>query len=149
MLKESGADWTSDFSGLGGAMKMDALKTLLNRGIQQNERDFRVGYDGILLMGQLEKNIKMRAGSLSGNERRRYHIHEAALQGSLRATVKKAKIPKQVTFREVDGVLGIAFTIPILHLLCVGFLCKHLAEHLMQDAAMTIIFHFHGVIEAY
>ncbi len=46
---------------------VDALKAQLNRVIEQHERDLQVDYDGVFLMGQLEKNIKMRPENLFGN----------------------------------------------------------------------------------
>jgi integron integrase len=90
----------------------DALKAQLNRVIEQHERDCRAGYSGVFLHGQLEKKYKNAARELiwqwffparsltpvpGTSERRRYHIHNSALQKALRAAVKKAKIPKRVT----------------------------------------------------
>jgi integron integrase len=91
---------------------MGALKAQLNRVIEQHERDCLAGYNGVFLHGQLEKKYKNAARELTwqwffpakgltvvaeSNERRRYHIHESALQKVLRTAVKKAKIPKRVT----------------------------------------------------
>ncbi len=91
---------------------MDALKAQLNRVIEQHERDCQVGYDGVFLHGQLEKKYKNAARELiwqwffpakgltvvpGTKKRKRYHIHESALQKVLRTAVKKAKIPKRVT----------------------------------------------------
>ena len=68
---------------------VDALKAQLDRVIEQHERDPRVDYDGVFLMGQLEKKYENAAWELiwqwffsakgltvvqGGNERRRYHI---------------------------------------------------------------------------
>ena len=91
---------------------MGVLKAQLNRVIEQHERDCRAGYDGVFLHEQLEKKYENAARELTWqwffpakgltvvpdtNERRRYHIHESALQKALRTAVKKAKIPKRVT----------------------------------------------------
>ena len=91
---------------------MDALKAQLNRVIEQHERDCQTGYDGVFLPGRLEKKYGNAARELTWQwffpakgltfipetgERRRYHIHDSALQKALRAAVKKAKIPKRVT----------------------------------------------------
>ncbi len=91
---------------------MDALKAQLNRVIEQHERDCRAGYDGFFLPGQLEKKYSNASRELirqwffpakgltvipETKERRRYHIHDSALQKALRAAVQKAKIPKRVT----------------------------------------------------
>ena len=91
---------------------MGALKAQLNRVIEQHERDCRTEYDGVFLPGQLEKKYKNAARELTWQwffpakaltvvpgrkERRRYHIHDSALQKALRTAVKKAKIPKRVT----------------------------------------------------
>ena len=79
---------------------------------EQHDRDCRAGYDGVFLPGQLGKKYKNAARELTWqwffpakgltvvsdtNERRRYHIHDSALQKALRTAVKKAKIPKRVT----------------------------------------------------
>ena len=91
---------------------MDALQAQLNRVIEQHERDCRAGYDGVFLPGRLEKKYRNASRELiwqwffpakgltvvpETKERRRYHIHDSALQKAIRAAVKKAKIPKRVT----------------------------------------------------
>lgn len=91
---------------------IDALKIQLDRVIEQHGFDLRAGYDGVFLMGQLEKKYKNAARELvwqwffpakglttvqASNEHRRYHIHESALQRALRTAVQKAKIPKRIT----------------------------------------------------
>jgi len=91
---------------------MEVLKAQLNRVIEQHERDCRAGFDGVFLPGQLEKKYRDASRELvwqwffpakgltvvpETKERRRYHIHDSALQKALRAAVKKAKIPKRVT----------------------------------------------------
>jgi len=84
----------------------------INRVVEQHERDCQAGYAGVFLHGQLEKKYKNAARELTWQwffpakgltvvpdtrERRRYHIHDSALQKALRTAVKKAKIPKRVT----------------------------------------------------
>jgi integron integrase len=91
---------------------MEALKAQLNRVIEQHERDCRAGFDGVFLPGRLEKKYRDASWELvwqwffpakgltvvpETKERRRYHIHDSALQKALRAAVQKAKIPKRVT----------------------------------------------------
>ena len=91
---------------------MVALKSQLQRVIEIHERDFRAGFDGVFLYGLLEKKYKNAAKELiwqwffpakdltvvaKTKERRRYHIHQTALQKALRKAVQKAKIPKRVT----------------------------------------------------
>ena len=91
---------------------MDTLKAQLNRVIEQHERDCQAGYNGVFLPGRLEKKYRNASRELTWQwffpakgltvvpktkERRRYHIHDSALQKALRAAVKKAKIPKRVT----------------------------------------------------
>lgn len=46
---------------------MDALKVQLDWVTEQHKFDLLAGYDGVFLMGQLEKNIKILPGNLSGN----------------------------------------------------------------------------------
>lgn len=91
---------------------MDALQAQLNRIVEQHERDCRAGYAGVFLPGRLEKKYINAARELTwqwffpakgltvipeSKERRRFHIHDSALQKALRTAVKKAKIPKRVT----------------------------------------------------
>ena len=96
---------------------MVALKSQLQRVIELHERDCRADFDGVFLYGLLEKKYKNAAKELiwqwffpaknltvvpESKERRRYHIHQTALQKALRKAVQKAKIPKRVsshTFR--------------------------------------------------
>lgn len=88
------------------------LKIQLERVMEQHERDCRAGYAGVFLPGRLEKKYPNAARELTWQwffpakgltvipdtrERRRYHIHDSALQRALRTAVKKAKIPKRVT----------------------------------------------------
>lgn len=91
---------------------MDELQAHLQRVIELHERDHRSGFDGVFLYGLLEQKYSNAARELiwqwffpakeltlvpESNERRRYHIHETALQKALRKAVRKAKIPKRVT----------------------------------------------------
>jgi integron integrase len=91
---------------------MEVLKSQLQQVIEIHERDYRAGFDGVFLYGLLEKKYKNAAKELiwqwffpareltvvpENNEKRRYHIHETALQKALRKAVQKAKIPKRVT----------------------------------------------------
>lgn len=91
---------------------MDDLQAQLERIIELHERDWRAGFAGVFLYGLLEKKYTNAARELTWQwffpakdltvipetgERRRYHIHETALQKALRKTVKNAKIPKRVT----------------------------------------------------
>ncbi len=91
---------------------MVELKDHLQRVIELHERDCRSGFDGVFLYGLLEQKYKNAAKELiwqwffpakeltlvpETNERRRYHIHETALQKALRKAVRNAKIPKRVT----------------------------------------------------
>jgi len=91
---------------------MDDLQAQLERLIELHERDCRAGFDGVFLYGLLEKKYTNAVRELvwqwffpandvtvipETGERRRYHIHETALQKALRRAVKNAKIPKRVT----------------------------------------------------
>ncbi len=91
---------------------MVELKAHLQRVIDLHERDCRSGFDGVFLYGLLEQKYRNAAKELvwqwffpakeltlvpETNERRRYHIHETALQKALRKAVRKAQIPKRVT----------------------------------------------------
>ena len=91
---------------------MEELQAHLQRVIELHEQDCRSGFDGVFLYGLLEKKYKNAAKELiwqwffparsltlvpETNERRRYHIHETALQKALRKGVRKAQIPKRVT----------------------------------------------------
>lgn len=91
---------------------MEELKKQLNGVIDLHERDNRAGYDGVFLIGRLEKKYKNAAKELSlqwffpakgltfipkNNEHRRFHLHDSALQRALRTAVKKAQIPKRIT----------------------------------------------------
>jgi len=91
---------------------MVALKSQFQRVIELHERDCRADFDGVFLYGLLEKKYKNAARELiwqwffpakdltvvtKTNERRRYHIHQTALQKALRKAVQKARIPKRVT----------------------------------------------------
>jgi len=91
---------------------IDALRAQLNRVIEQHERDCQAGYDGVFLPGRLEKKYHGASRELiwqwffpakgltvvpTTKERRKYHIHDSAVQKALRTAVKKTKIPKRVT----------------------------------------------------
>lgn len=91
---------------------MDALKAQLEKVTDLHDQDCQASYNGVFLYGLLEKKYKNAARELiwqwffpakeltivpENQERRRYHIHETALQKALRKAVKKAKIPKRVT----------------------------------------------------
>lgn len=88
------------------------LKAHLQRLTGLHERDCRSGFDGVFLYGLLEQKYRNAAKELiwqwffpakeltlvpEANERRRYHIHETALQKALRKAVRKTQIPKRVT----------------------------------------------------
>jgi integron integrase len=91
---------------------MVELKAHLQRVIELHERDCRSGFDGVFLYGLLEQKYRNAAKELiwqwffpakeltlvpESNERRRFHIHETALQKALRKAVRKTQIPKRVT----------------------------------------------------
>jgi len=91
---------------------MVELQGHLQRVIDLHGRDCRSGFDGVFLYGLLEQKYRNAAKELvwqwffpakeltlvpETNERRRYHIHETALQKALRKAVRKAQIPKRVT----------------------------------------------------
>jgi site-specific recombinase XerD len=91
---------------------MAELKAHLQRVIDLHERDCRSGFDGVFLYGLLEQKYRNAAKELiwqwffpareltlvpESNQRRRYHIHETALQKALRKAVRKTQIPKRVT----------------------------------------------------
>ncbi len=91
---------------------IEILKIQLERVMEQHEQDCRNGYAGVFLPGILEKKYPNAARELiwqwffparsltvvpDSKERRRYHVHQSALQKALHTAVKKAKIPKRVT----------------------------------------------------
>ena len=91
---------------------IEPLKIQHERVTEQHERDCRAGYAGVFLPGRLEKKYPNAGRELiwqwffparsltvikESKERRRYHVHQSALQKALRTAVTKAKIPKRVT----------------------------------------------------
>ncbi|HHO48348.1 MAG TPA: integron integrase [Desulfobacteraceae bacterium] len=91
---------------------IEDLHSQLDRVVDLHERDCQAGFDGVFLYGLLEKKYKNAARELvwqwffpaneltfvpENKERRRYHVHETALQKALRKAIRKAKIPKRVT----------------------------------------------------
>ncbi len=91
---------------------MGELKAQLESVIEIHEQDCQAGFASVFLYGLLEKKYRNAARELvwqwffpaknltfvpNHNERRRYHIHETALQKVLRKVVIAAKIPKRVT----------------------------------------------------
>ncbi len=88
------------------------LKAQLEDVIELHTEDLSAGYDGVFLPGILEKKHKNAAKDLAWQwffptkelthvmekrENRRFHVHETALQKTLRTAVKKADIAKHVT----------------------------------------------------
>ena len=91
---------------------MDDLQDQLERVVELHGRDSRADFDGVFLYGLLEKKYRNAARELTWQwffpardltvipetgQRRRYHIHETALQKALRRAVRKAGIPKRIT----------------------------------------------------
>lgn len=88
------------------------LQKQLERVIDLHQKDLKTKYDGVFLYGQLEKKYKNAAKELiwqwffpaknltdvvAKQKKQRYHIHETAVQKSLRRAVAKAAIPKRIT----------------------------------------------------
>ena len=90
----------------------DELKKHLAAVINLHQQDLDSGYDGVFLVGRLDKKYKNAAKELvwqwffpaptltlvpETGELKRYHIHATRIQKALRRAVKTAKIPKRVT----------------------------------------------------
>ncbi len=132
---------------------MNALKAQLNRVIEQHERDCRAGYDGVFLPGRLEKKYRNASRELirqwffpakgltvvpETKERRRYHIHDSALQKALRAAVQKAKIPKRVTSHTFRHSFA-------SHLLQANYDIRTIQELLVHSDIRTTMIYTHTV----
>jgi integron integrase len=88
------------------------LKAQIDAVARLHEKDLAAGYDGVFLDDAVAKKypkapkefihqwffpLKSMTVVAETGERRRYHLHESDLQGSLYKAVRKAKIPKRVT----------------------------------------------------
>lgn len=96
---------------------IDELDEQLDRVVQTHHRDLAAGYAGTFLPDRLEEKYRNAARELpwqwffpasrltvmsDSEERRRYHLHESALQKAIKKAVAQAGIPKRAsahTFR--------------------------------------------------
>ena len=91
---------------------MENLQLQLDDVIRQHDEDCKGGYDGVLLVNQLEKKYMNAPKDLvwqwffpakeltqvsSTKHNKRYHVHDTVLQKTLRSAVRRSKLPKRVT----------------------------------------------------